>query len=77
MTGALVGGQISTGREDNAPGSAVLPTLRESLEIELLDFEAEYVTLKRDYLWQVVEIVIGGVPTVFEVHFICLFISLG
>jgi len=51
--------------------------LSEGLEIELSDFEAENVTLECDYLWQVVEIVIGGVPTVLEVHFMCLFMSLG
>jgi len=33
--------------------------------------------LKGDYLWQVVEIVIGVVPTVLEVRFMCLFMSLG
>jgi hypothetical protein len=74
MTG---GSQISTGREDFAGGSAVLPTLSEGLEIELSDFEAEDATLKGDYLWQVVEIMIGGVPAVLEVCFICLFMSLG
>jgi hypothetical protein len=46
------------------------------LEIELSDFEAENATLKGDYLWQVVEIVIGGVPTVIEVRFMFLFMSL-
>jgi hypothetical protein len=50
--------------------------LSEGLEIELSDFEAEDATLKGDYLWQVVEIVIGGGPTVLEVGFICLFMSL-
>ena len=47
------------------------------MEIELSDFEAENATLKGDYLRQVVEIVIGGVPTVLEVCFMCLFMSLG
>jgi hypothetical protein len=47
------------------------------LEIELSDFEAQNVRLKGDYLWQVVEIVIGGVPTVLEVHFMCLLMFLG
>jgi hypothetical protein len=47
------------------------------LEIELSDFEAENATLKGDYLQQVVEIVIGGIPTVLEVRFMCLFMSLG
>jgi hypothetical protein len=47
------------------------------LEIELSDFEAENAMLKGDNLWQVVEIVIGGVPTVLEVRFMCLFMSLG
>jgi len=47
------------------------------LEIELSDFEAEDATLTGDYLWQVVEIVIGGVPTVLEVGFMHLFMSFG
>jgi hypothetical protein len=51
--------------------------MSEGLEIELSDIEAEDATLKGDYLWQVVEIVIGGVPTVLEVRCLCLFISLG
>jgi hypothetical protein len=38
---AQCGDQISTGREDFAGGSAVCPTLPESLEIALSDFEAE------------------------------------
>jgi len=75
--GAQGGSQISTGRKDFAGGSAVLAMLSEGLEIELPDFEAENATLKGDYLWQVVAIVIGGVPTVLEVRFMCFFISLG
>ena len=51
--------------------------LSEGLEIELSDFEAEDATLKGDYLWQVVEIVIGGVPTVLEVSFMYFFMFLG
>jgi hypothetical protein len=47
------------------------------LEIELSDFAAEDATLKGDYLWQVVEIVIGGVPTVLEVRFMYLLMSFG
>jgi hypothetical protein len=75
--GAQRGSGISTGREDIACGSAVLPTLREGLEIQLSEFEAEDATLKGDYLWQVVEIMIGGVRTILEVRFVCLFMSLG
>jgi len=75
--GAQEGRQISTGREDFPGGSAVLPTLSEGLEIALSDFEGENETLKGDYLWQVVEIVIAGVPTVLEVGFVCMFMSLG
>jgi len=71
------GRQISTGREDIACGSAVLLTLSEGFEIDLSDFEAEDATLKADYLWQVVEVVIGGVPTVLEVRFMCFLMSLG
>jgi hypothetical protein len=37
------------------------------LEIELSYFEVENATLKGDYLWQVVEIVVAGVPTILEV----------
>ena len=47
------------------------------MEIELSDFKLEDATLKGDNLWQVVEIVIGGVPTVLEVGFMCMFMSLG
>jgi len=47
------------------------------LEIELSHFEAEDAMTKGDFLWQVVEIVIGGIPTVFEVRFMCMFMSLG
>jgi hypothetical protein len=41
------------------------------------DIEAEDATLKGDYLWKVVDIGIGGVPTILEVRFICWFLSLG
>ena len=67
---------ISTGREDFACRSTVLPMLSDALEIELSDWNAEDATLKGEYFWQVVEIVIGGVPTVLEVCFMCLFMSL-
>jgi len=46
------------------------------LDIELSEFEAENATLKGDYLWQVVEIVIGGVPTVLGFGFVCFCMSL-
>jgi len=68
---------MSIRKEDFAGGSAVLPTLSEGLEIELSDFEAENATLKVEYLWKVVGIVIGGVPTVLEVCFMCLFLAVG
>jgi hypothetical protein len=71
------GSQISPRREDFAGGSAVLSTLSEGLEIELSDFEAENVTLKGDYLRQVVEIYIGGIPTILGIRFMCLAMSLG
>jgi len=51
--------------------------LSKGLEIEHSDFEAENATLKGDYLWQLVEIVIGGIPIVLEVRFLCLMMSLG
>jgi hypothetical protein len=75
--GAQGGSQISTGPEDFACGSTVLPTLSKGLDIEPSDFEADNATLNGDYLWQVVVIVIGGVPTVLEVGFMCFFLSLG
>ena len=50
--------------------------LREGFEIELSDFKAKDATLKGDYLGQVVEIVIEGIPTVLEVRFMCLIMSL-
>jgi hypothetical protein len=68
---------MSTGKEDFPCGSCVLPSLSEGLEIELSDFEAENAMLKGDYLWLVVEDVIAGVPTVLEVGFMCLIMSLG
>jgi hypothetical protein len=71
------GSQISAGRGDFHDGSIVLSTLSKGLEIELSDFEAENAMLKGDYLRQVVEIVIGGVPTVLEICFMCFFMSLG
>jgi hypothetical protein len=75
--GAWEGSQISTGREDIAGGSPVLPMLSDGLEIDLSYLAEEDATLKGDYLWQVVEIVIGGVPTVLEVRCMNLFMSLG
>jgi hypothetical protein len=51
--------------------------LSEGLEIDLSDLEAEDAMLKGDYLWQVVEIVIGGISTGLEDCFMCLFMSLG
>jgi len=74
--GAQGGSQISTRSEDFAGGSAVLPTLSEGLKIVLSDCEAENAMLKDNYLRQVVEIVIGGVLTILQVHFMYLFMSL-
>jgi len=51
--------------------------LSEGLGIELSEVEAENATLKGDYSWQVVEIMIGGVPTGLEVRFMFSFMSLG
>jgi len=68
--------QISTGSEDFAGGSAVLPKLSEGSRMELSDLDPVHVTLKGDYLWQVVERVIGGLPFVLQVCFMCLFMSL-
>jgi hypothetical protein len=73
----MAAARIRTGRQDIDGCSVVLLTLSESLEIELSDFETENATLKDDYLWQVVEIVIGGVLTVLDVRVLNLVLSLG
>jgi len=75
--GAQGGSRISTGREDFAGPRAVLSTLSDGLVIELSDFEAENAMLKGDYLRQVVEMEIGGVPTILGIRFMCLFMSHG
>jgi len=64
-------------REYFAGGSAVLTMRSEGLDIELSDFEAENGTLKGNYLQHLVEIVIGDAPTLLDVGFPCLFMSLG
>jgi len=51
--------------------------MTERLEIEHSHFEAEDVMLNGDYLWQVVETLIGGVPTILEVLVMFGFMSLG
>jgi hypothetical protein len=52
-----------------AGGSTVRPMLSDSFWSELTDSKASKATLKGNYLWLVVEIVIGGVPNVLEIHF--------
>jgi hypothetical protein len=47
--------------------------LSEGIGIELSHIAAENTTLKHDYLWQVVEIVIGGIKTVLEVGLMSMF----
>jgi hypothetical protein len=51
--------------------------LSEGLKIELFEFEVENITMKPEYLWRVVDIVIGGIQTVLEVGLLCLFMSVG
>jgi hypothetical protein len=51
--------------------------MSEGVKIELSDFDAENAMLKRDYMRQVVVIVIGGSPTILEIRFMCFFMSLG
>jgi len=75
--GVQGGGEMITGREHIAGDSTVLLMLSDGLDIELPDFEAVNVTLKGDYLWQVVQIVIGGSPKVLEVCIMGTFMSLG
>ena len=51
--------------------------MTQGLLFEHCDFEAGKVMLTGDDLQEVVEIVIGGVPTVLEIHFMCMFRFLG
>jgi hypothetical protein len=46
----------------------------EGLEIELSDFGGETAMLTGDYVRQVIEIVIGAVPTLLEIRVMCLLI---
>jgi hypothetical protein len=46
------------------------------LEIERYDVGEENATLKGDYVWQVVAIGIGGIPTALEVGFLCLIMTI-
>jgi hypothetical protein len=71
------GTEITTGGEDSTGGSTVIPMISEGLEIELFYFDTDSATLNRDSLQQVVEIVIGGIPTGLEVHFVSFSMSLG
>ena len=71
------GSQISTGGEDFTGCSTVVLTLSNGLESEPSDSKAKNATVKGDYLWQVVGIVIGGIPAVLEVPSMCLFMSFG
>jgi hypothetical protein len=68
--------QSSTDREDFAGGNAVPPMLCECLEIALSDFEAKNATVEGDCLRQIVEIAIGGVPTLLQIRLMRLFMSL-
>jgi hypothetical protein len=74
--GAQGGSQISAGMEDFASCSAVFLTLSEGLESELSNFESGNAMLNGHCLRQVVEIVIGGDPTVLEIRFMYSFMSL-
>ena len=47
------------------------------MDVELSNSKAKNATPNSDYLWQVVEIVNGGVPTIHEVRFMCLLMRLG
>jgi len=67
----LGGSQIRTRTKDFAGRSAVFPTLSKGLEIALTDFKAENAMVQVDYLRQVVEVVIDGVPIVLEVLLSC------
>ena len=45
------------------------------MKIELSDFKADNATLKREYLWLIVEIVIGGVSTILQVCSRCVIVT--
>ena len=77
MTGSSGGHPDQHRKGERASGSAVLPTQSEGMVIELSHFEGDNATPKGDYLWLVVVIVIGGVPTVLAVRYMCLFMTLG
>ena len=70
------GSQISIEREKFGGGTAVLPRLCESLKRELSHLNLENAMLKADYLQQVVGIILQGIPTVLEVHYLCWFMPL-
>jgi hypothetical protein len=76
MTGTSEGTPISARREDFPAARAVRSTMSEGLEIVLSDFEVENAMLNGDYLGQVFQIMIGGISTVLELCFMCLFMSL-
>jgi hypothetical protein len=76
MTGAQGGSKISTGRDDIACDSVVLPMLSKCFDIQLANFEPENATMNGDYLLQGVENVNGGIPTILEVWLRFLFMSL-
>jgi hypothetical protein len=61
--------QISTKMEDFAGCSAAFPILSNDLKIEHSDVETENAMLKGNCLWQVVDILIGGAPSVLAVCF--------
>jgi hypothetical protein len=63
-----VGRQINISREDFPGNSAVLLTLSKRLAIDLSDFEAANTMLNGDFLRQVVDIRMGGAPSVLDVH---------
>jgi len=76
MTVTQGGSKISTWMEDFAGSSAVFTMLSEVLGIELWNIAAENATQQAESLLQAIQIVIGGVPTILEGCFMCLFISL-
>jgi hypothetical protein len=77
VLGSMVGSQISTGMEDIAGSSAARSTLIEGLKIDLSHFEAGNAKPQGDYLWQVVDIAIRGIPTILEIRFECLLMTFG
>jgi hypothetical protein len=71
------GSKLNAGSVHSAGGIAGISTLSKGLDNEHSNFQLDNATQKGDYLGQVVENVIGGIPTVIKIGFMSWFMSLG